>query len=295
MYTTPRPQVRTHDKKPMFITVNSKYIFKTYNIIFNGAPIFSTSGLSVNHVYLYDTKWIVDWYFMNYPDDDNVTFKINGGWHRQWHAEYYHLQLNIISQKYQLLFIKPIHLIRLDNGAGMQVNFTDLLKLGNELILGGMGMGWDIHTQDATTAHHSDTFPVAGQHTGFYDITNNPILVPYSPPEQIPSEPSKYHYMQSTDFWPKLYKDETRPPIIVPDPYLSVRYYHGPILGQVNCEGQSQGQIKCEGQVKGQGNKSRKPKSRKPKSRKPKSRKPNSRKPKSRKPNSRKPNSRKPN
>ena len=269
LYTTPRPQTRTHIKKPKFIIKKDKYIFKNYNILFNGRPITSISGLNVKHVYLYDTEWIVDWYFINYPTDNDVTFIINGSWHREWSGEYYHLQLNIISHNFKLQFANPIHLIRLDNGTGMQTDFTSTIKLGDELILRGMGMGWDIYNQDATTGRHCDIFPVAGQYTGQHNIQGNPILIPDTQPGQLRTEASKYHYILSTDWLPKYYKDETQPPRIIYDPYLSFSYF------------QNQGQGKPNP-------KSRKPKSRKPK---PKSRKPKPKpKPKSRKP---KPKSRK--
>lgn len=104
LYAIPREQTRTH-KKTIFLNIGNKYIFKNYNIIFNPRSVKSISGLTVKHIYLYDTQWIVSWYFMNYPNDDNVIFNINGSWHRQWTGEPYHLQLNIISQKHTKEFV----------------------------------------------------------------------------------------------------------------------------------------------------------------------------------------------
>lgn len=257
LYTIPRQQTRTHIKKPFFLTtIANKYIFKNYNIIFNPRPVKSISGLTVKHVYLYDTQWIVNWYFMNYPDDDNVTFNINGSWHRQWTREPYHLQLKIISQKHSKEFAYPIHILRLDNGMAMQILFNNPIKLKDPLILEGMGLGWDINEKDATTGHQCDIFPVVGQYTGQNDNKGNPILIPDTPQGQRQSEASKYFYMLAIDFWPRLYKDETQPPPIIYDPYLPVPYYQYP----------EQAGNKRRGQEK----KSKKPK---PKSKKPKSKK----------------------
>ena len=228
LYTIPRQQTRTHIKKPYFLSIGNKYIFKNYNIIFNSRPVKSILGLPVKHVYLYDTQWIVDWYFMKYQDDDNVTFNINGSWHRQWPREPYHLQLNIISQKYSREFAFPIHIIRLDNGMGMQTHFSNPIMLKNPLILQGMGLGWDIHQKDATTGHDCDIFPVAGQYTGQNDNQGNPIIIPETPATQQRSEASKYFYMPANNFWPQLYKDETRPPAIIYDPYYKYEYYQQP-------------------------------------------------------------------
>jgi hypothetical protein len=280
LYTIPRQQTRTHNIKPFFLTtITNKYIFKNYNIVFNPRPIKSISGLTVKHVYLYDTQWIITWYFMNYPDDDNVTFNINGSWHRQWPGEPYHLQLNIISQKYKIEFASPIHIVRLDNGTAKLINLSNPINLKNPLILEGMGLGWDINEKDATTGNQCDIFPVAGQYTGQNDYQDNPILIPDTPQGQQRSEASKYFYIPAVNFWPRFYKDERRPPAITVDPYLPVPYPN-PNLNPAGNQGQGQG-MKSYFKIK-------KPKSKKPKSKKPKSKNPKSKNPKSKKPKSKK-------
>ena len=254
LYTIPRPQTRTHTKKPYFLTIGNKHIFKNYNIIFNPRPVKSMSGLAVKHVYLYDTQWIVDWYFMNYPNDNNVIFNINGSWHRQWAREPYHLQLNIISQKHATEFAFPIHIVRLDNGTAKLTNFNNPINLTNPLILEGMGLGWDIHERDATTGNQCDIFPVAGQYTGQNDYQGYPILIPDTPQGQQRSEASKYFYMPAINFWPRLYKDERQPLPIIYDPYIAVPYYQYP--NPAGNQGQGQGMKLYS--------KSKKPKSKKP-------------------------------
>jgi hypothetical protein len=259
LYVIPREQTRTHKKKPFFLSIGNKYILKNYNIIFNPRSVKSISGLSVKHIYLYDTQWIVTWYFMNYPNDDNVIFNINGSWHRQWTGEPYHLQLNIISQKHNREFAAPIHIVRLDNGIAKLITFSNPITLKHPYILEGMGLGWDINEMDATTGNQCDIFPVAGQYTGHNDNLGNPILVPDTPPGQQRSEASKYFYMPALNFWPRLYKDERRPPVIIYDPYLPV-----PSPNPAGNQGQG---MKSYFKIK-------KPKSKKPKSKKPKSKKP---------------------
>jgi len=284
LYGIPREQTRTHKKKPFFLSIGNKYIFKNYNIIFNPRPVKSISGLNVKHIYLYDTQWIVAWYFMNYPQDDYVTIHINGSWHRQWTGEPYHLQLSIISQRHSIEFAAPIHIVRLDNGEAKQITFKDSIHLKDPLILGGMGLGWDINERDATTSNQCDIFPVAGQYTGHNDNLGNPILVPDTPPGQERSEASKYFYMPAVNFWPRLYKDERQPPAITFDPYLPVPNPN-PNPNPNPARDQGQG-MKSYFKIK-------KPKSKKPKSKKPKSKKPKSKKPKSKKPKSKKPKSKK--
>jgi len=267
LYAIPREQTRTHKKKPFFLSIGNKYIFKNYNIIFNPRPVKSISGLNVKHIYLYDTQWIVAWYFMNYPQDDYVTIHINGSWHRQWSGEPYHLQLSIISQRHSIEFAAPIHIVRLDNGEAKQINFSNPITLKHPSILGGMGLGWDINERDATTSNQCDIFPVAGQYTGHNDNLGNPILVPDTPPGQQRSEASKYFYMPAVNFWPRLYKDERQPPAITFDPYLPVP---NPNPNPNPARNQGQG-MKSYFKIK-------KPKSKKPKSKKPKSKKTKKRK-----------------